>query len=134
MNYTVLLLLVSIRNGRGAATFLIEYWKYSYVTQKAWGTITVDHINVFCITDVNSAPTITNKLTTPVSVQENVVVGTSVRQYTTTDINGGVLTYSATYSPASGGTYFTIESASMSVSPDLKFTVINNYNCFNMSR
>ncbi|XP_061183484.1 protocadherin Fat 4-like [Saccostrea echinata] len=64
------------------------------------------------ITNVNSPPTITNKLTTPVSVSENVAVGTTVRQYTTTDVNGGVLTYSATYSPASGGTYFTIESSS----------------------
>nr|XP_022343785.1 protocadherin-like protein [Crassostrea virginica] len=64
------------------------------------------------ITNVNSAPTITNKLTTPVSVSENVVVGTTVRQYTTTDVNGGALTYSATYNPTSGGTYFTIETSS----------------------
>ena len=66
---------------------------------------------VLSLVDVNSAPTITNKLTTPVSVSENVVVGTTVRQYTTTDVNGGALTYSATYSPTSGGTYFTIESS-----------------------
>lgn len=60
--------------------------------------------------DVNSAPTITNKLTTPVSVSENVAVGTTVRQYTATDVNGGTLTYSATYNPTSGGTYFSIVS------------------------
>lgn len=64
------------------------------------------------ITNVNSAPTITNKLTTPVSVSENVAVGTTVRQYTATDVNGGTLTYSATYNPTSGGTYFSIVSTS----------------------
>lgn len=59
---------------------------------------------------MNSAPTITNKLTTPVSVSENVAVGTTVRRYTATDVNGGTLTYSATYNPTSGGTYFSIVS------------------------